>query len=173
MNACSVPIPPGRDRDEGREALRHLDEEDVPEALVDAERTEEEPDRDEAQRPVGGLPRGDPAQVLRPVAQDGEALEHALLELVDVRGGPRRSRRRRRSRARPAGRPRTPGWRRRSRSRSPAGCPACRAGQDAERQRVDEDRRRHRRVEDREHEQRRGERRCTCCRERRGGRGRA
>ena len=66
--------PAGRDRDERGEALGHLDEQHVPDRLLDPERVEEEPDRDEAKHPVARLPERDLAQVARPVAQHGEAL---------------------------------------------------------------------------------------------------
>ena len=87
MNACSVPIPPG---EIGTSVARlwvtwtsstfRID--------WDPERVEEEPDRDEAKHPVAGLPECDAAEVLGAVAEDGEALSDALLELVDVDPGP-------------------------------------------------------------------------------------
>ena len=148
--------PARRDRHERREALRHLHEEDVAEALVDAERAEEEPDRHEAERPVPGLPGGDPAQVLGPVTQHGEALADALLEVVDVEACPEeadepedRQGGQQRERELQVGR---------EEAEIESGQAAQRAGagQHAERERVDEDRQAIGGVEEREHEQGRG-----------------
>ena len=88
MKACSVPIPPGRDRDERGQALRHLHEQHVPERLLDPERAEEEPDRDEAQEPVAGLPRRDRAEIAPTVREHGESRPDALLEVVDPHAQP-------------------------------------------------------------------------------------
>ncbi len=48
--------------DERGQALRRLHEEDVADALLDAERAEEEPDRGEPEPPVAELPEHDLAQ---------------------------------------------------------------------------------------------------------------
>ena len=80
--------PAGRDRDERGQALRHLDEEDVAQALLDAERAEEEPDRDEAEHPVSGLPARDRAAVLPRSAQYGEALPTRCLNSSTWRRSP-------------------------------------------------------------------------------------
>ena len=95
MNACSVPIPPGRDRDERREALGHLDKQDVPDRLLDPEGVEEEPDRDEAEQPVARLPERNLAQVTRSVGSTAKALADALLEVGDVEADPEEPERRR------------------------------------------------------------------------------
>ncbi len=84
MKACSVPIPPGEIGHERGEARRHLHEQHVPDALVDPECAEEEPDREEAERPVARLPRGDGAQVALAVVQHDDALPDALLEVLDA-----------------------------------------------------------------------------------------
>ena len=82
------PDPARRDRHERGEALRDLDEQDVPERLLDPEGAEEEPDRDEAEQPVSRLPGGDVLEVLGAVAQHDEPLADSRLELVDVQAAP-------------------------------------------------------------------------------------
>ena len=56
-NACSVPTPARADRNERREALRRLHEQHVAQRSARSERAEQEPDRRQAERPVGELPR--------------------------------------------------------------------------------------------------------------------
>ena len=172
MNACSVPMPPGEIGTSvarlcvtwTRRTLR------IDWSTPNASRKNQIADeaKESSRRPA----RRRRAEVLRAVAQDGEALADALLELVDVEARPEEPDRRRRSPGRRAARRRTPGSRRRSRSRSRAGCRAADAGQDAEGERVDEDDRRHRHVEDGETSSV-ARASCTWCRGRRGGRGRA
>ena len=72
----------GRRGDQGREAHRRLDEQRVADALVDAERAEEEPDRRQPEAPVGELPEHDRAGVARRRLEDGERLGDAGAEAV-------------------------------------------------------------------------------------------
>ena len=60
------------------------------ECLGDVERRQEEPYRDETQRPVGCLPDRDTAQVARGWRHDPERLRHTLPEVRDVTGDPER-----------------------------------------------------------------------------------
>ena len=125
---------------------------------MDPECVEEEPDREEAQKPVAGLPHRDVLEVFGAVAEDREALADACLELVDVDPRPEEPDRpedhqRDQQHGRELGV-------RDEEAEVEAGEAAERAdaGKDAERKGVGEDHQRHRRVEDGEDEQRRPER---------------
>ena len=108
--------------DERGEAHRRLDENGVLDALRDPECPEEEPDRREAQRPVGELPDDHRAHVAGRRVEDRETLGDLRREAGSRSGAGatcRRRPRRRRRGSRPGGERRRPG--RPSRSRTRAG----------------------------------------------------
>src|SRR5204863_61224 len=72
--------PRGADREEHREALRHLDEDRVVQRRRHVEGAQEEEDRDEPEAPVRRLPEGDVAQVVRLVREDAETQRDVLPE---------------------------------------------------------------------------------------------
>ena len=173
MNACSVPIPPGEIGTSvarlcvtwTRKTLRRLW------STLNAPRKNQIATKRSVQSAACH------AATLRRYSvrsrRDGEALPHALLELVDVEAGPEEAddaedheRGEQDERELRVGR---------EEAEVEAGQPAerVRAGQHPERERVGEDQRAATCVEDRQHEQRRGERRVRAARARRDGRGRA
>jgi len=80
--------PRGADREEHREALRHLDEDRVVQRRRHVEGAQEEEDRDEPEAPVRRLPEGDVAQVVRLVREDAETQRDVLPEPGELLGEP-------------------------------------------------------------------------------------